>query len=179
VVTELLAAEAERRILLSNGQYGSRNRRSAIEAAAITVDRVHASWREGHIAGVPLMDFKAAFPSIGRGRLIHTMKGKRMDGDLIQRTARCHTDRMVEMIIESNVMERHPVEAGISQGSPVSLILFGIYISGLGKWVEERVSRAEGLSILDDVRGVVTLNDFNRVVENFEACTRVSIDWAE
>ena len=179
VVTALLAEEAERRRLLSNGHYGSRKRRSAIEAAAIIVDRVHAAWREGHIAGVPLMDIKAAFPSVRRGRLIHTMRGKRMDGDLIQWTASCHTDRTVEMVIESDVMERHPVEAGIPQGSPVSLILFAIYMSGLGKWAEERVSGAEGLSIRDDVRWVVTLNDFIRVGNKFEACTTVSIDWAE
>jgi hypothetical protein len=30
------------------------------------------------------MDIKAAFPSVGRGRLVHTMKGKGIDGDLIR-----------------------------------------------------------------------------------------------
>jgi hypothetical protein len=35
------------------------------------------------------------------------------------------------MVIEGNVMERHPVEAGIPQGSLVSPILYAIYTSGL------------------------------------------------
>jgi len=51
----------------------------------------------------------------------------------------------VEMIIESNAMERNPVEAGIPQGSPVSPNLVVIYTSGLIKWVEEYVSEAERL----------------------------------
>jgi len=82
-VAELLAEDADRRGLLSDGQYGSKKRRSAIDAGAIMVDRAHAAWREGHIASVLLMDIKAAFPSVGRGRLILRMRGKGMDGDLI------------------------------------------------------------------------------------------------
>ena len=73
VVAELLAEEAERRGLLRDGQYGSRKRWSAIDSAAVMVDRAHPAWREGSIADVLLMDIKAAFPSVGRGRLIHTM----------------------------------------------------------------------------------------------------------
>jgi hypothetical protein len=62
VVAELLAEEAERRGLRIDGLCGSRKRRSAIDAAAIMVDRAHAAWRESSIAGVLLMDIKAAFP---------------------------------------------------------------------------------------------------------------------
>jgi hypothetical protein len=55
------------------------------------------------------------------------------------------------MVIEGNVTERHPVEAGIPQGSPVSPILFAMYTSELRKWVEERVARIEGLPFADHV----------------------------
>jgi hypothetical protein len=48
VVEERRAEVAERRGLLSDGQYGSRNRRLAIDAAAIMVNNAHAAWREGH-----------------------------------------------------------------------------------------------------------------------------------
>jgi hypothetical protein len=56
VVAELLSDEATRRGLLSNGQFGTRRGRSAIDAAAIMVDRAYAAWRDGHIAGVLFMD---------------------------------------------------------------------------------------------------------------------------
>jgi len=179
VVAELLAEQAERRGLLSNGQYGSRKRQSAIDKVAIMVDRAHAAWRQGHIAGVLLMATKAAFPSVGRGRLLDTMRGKRMDRDLKRWTASVLTDCTVEMVIEGNVIGRHPVAAGIPPGSPVSAILFAIYTSGLMKWVEQRVARAKALSFLDDVRWVATGNDANQVVSQLEACARVSIECAE
>jgi hypothetical protein len=179
VVAELLVEEAERRGLLSDSHFGSRKRRSAIDAAANMVDRAHAVWTEGSVAWVILMDIKAAFPSVGRGRLVHTMKGKGIDGDLIRWTARFLSDWTVQMVIEGNVMERRPVEAGIPQGSPVSPILFASYSSGVIKWVEERVSRTEGFSCVHDVGWIATGSDVSQLVRKLESCAWESIDWAE
>jgi len=83
VVTELLSDEAERRPLLSDDQVRSRKKRSAIEAAAIMVDRAHSGWKEDNITGVLLMDITTAFRSVARRRLIHTMSANKIDGDFI------------------------------------------------------------------------------------------------
>jgi hypothetical protein len=106
------------------------------------VDRAYPAWREGDIAGVLLMDMKAAFPSLGRGRLIHTMRGKGIDRDFTLWTASFLSDGMVEMVMKGNVMERHPVEAGIPQGSPVSPILIASFTSGLLKCEQDTVAGA-------------------------------------
>jgi hypothetical protein len=151
MVAELLAEEPEGRGRLSEGQYGSRKRRSPIDVAALTADRAHTAWRDGHTAGVLLLDIKAAFPSIGR-RLIHTMRGKGMDGVLVQWMASILTDRRIEMVIEGNVVQRHPVDAGIPQGTPVSMIVFTIQGSGLIQLVEAMGTGAESLSFVVDVR---------------------------
>jgi len=90
------------------------------------VDRAHAAWTNGHITGVLLMDIQTAFPSVTKGRLVNLMKVRQMDGDLIRWAESCLGDRTVEMIFEGNAIERHPVEAGVPQGSPVSPILFAI-----------------------------------------------------
>jgi len=177
VVAELLSEEAERRGLLSDGQFGSRKGQSAVDAAAIMVDRAHAALTNGHITGVLLMDIKAAFPSVAKGRLVNLMKVRQMDGDLIRWTESVLSERTVEMVIEGNAMERHPVEAGVPQGSPVSPILFAIYTSGLIKWVEDYVS-AEGLSFVDDLGWVATGSDVNQVVTILERCAAKSIEWA-
>jgi len=79
VVAELLAEEGERSGLLSNGQFRRRKRASALDAAAIIVDRAHAAWRECRVASVLLMDIKADFPRVGTGRLVHPMKRKGID----------------------------------------------------------------------------------------------------
>jgi hypothetical protein len=81
------------------------------------------------------------------------------------------------MVIEGNAMERHPVEAGVLQGSLVSPILFAIYTSGLIKWVEEYAS-AKGLSLVDDLGWVATGSDVNQVVTILERCAEKSMEWA-
>ena len=209
VVTELQAKEAERNGLLSDGQCGSRKRQLAIDAAAIhvgaikaaairaaainpaainpaainaaalMVDRSHAAWREGRGAGVLLKDIKEAFPSVGRGRLVHTIQGKGINGDLIQWTASILSEQTVEMVIEGNVIERSTVEAGLAQGSLVSPILFSNFTSALMKWVAERVSGIEGLSFMDNVGWMAPGSNLSQIIRNMETWARESIDCAE
>jgi len=100
-----------------------------------------------------------------------------MDGDFIRWTGSFLSERAVVMIIEGNAMEKHPVEAGVPQGSPVSPILFAIYTSGMIKWVAECAS-AKGLCFMDDLGWVPTGSDANQVVMILGRCAAKSIAWA-
>jgi len=59
------------------------------------VDRAQSAQKEDNITGNLLMDIKAAFPSVARGMLIHAMKAKWIDGDLIRWTESFLSDRAV------------------------------------------------------------------------------------
>jgi len=129
VFAVLVSDEAERRGLLSDRQFRSKRGQSAFYAAAIMVDRAHAAWKGDHIAGVLLLDIKAAFQCLAKGRLVNVRKVREMDGDLIRWTVSCLLETTLEIIIEGNAIERHFVEAGVPQGSPVSPILLAIHTS--------------------------------------------------
>jgi hypothetical protein len=81
VVAERRSEETETRGLLGDVQFGIRKGRSAIVGTAIMVDRVHAALRNGHITSVLLIDIKAAFPSVAKGRQVNVMKVRKMDRD--------------------------------------------------------------------------------------------------
>jgi hypothetical protein len=83
------------------------------------------------------------------------------------------------MVIEGNIIERHTVEAGTPQGSPVSLIIFTIYTSGLIKFVDEMVSRVEWECYVEAVRWVAMGSDIDHVITRLKGCARVSIDSGE
>jgi len=101
-----------------------------------------------------------------------------MDGDLERGTESFLSERTVVMIIVGNAMDRHLVESGVPQGSPVSPILFAIYTSGLITWVEVYVSDAKGLSFVDDLGWVETGSDVDHVVSILERCAATSTEWA-
>jgi hypothetical protein len=61
------------------------------------------------------MDIKAAFPSVGRGRLVDTMNGQGIVGDRIGWMASFFQDRTVEMVMEGDVIDRRLVAATIPQ----------------------------------------------------------------
>jgi len=103
------------------------------------VDGAHAAWEADNIMGVLLMDIKAALSSIARGRLIHEIMAKKIDGDLIRWTESVFSEWPVEMSIEGYKFQSDPVEAAVPQSSPVSPILFEVHTAGLRNWVEERV----------------------------------------
>jgi hypothetical protein len=178
VAMEPLSEEVDRMGLLGDGQFGYRKGWSAINAAAIMDDRAPAAWTNGHITAVHLMDIKAASPSVAKGRLVNLMQVRQMDGDLVRWTKSFQSETTVEMIIEGNAMERHPVEAVVPQGSLMSPIDFAIYTSGLIKSVEENVPQAERLFVVDVPGLVVTGNHDDHVVSILERCATKSIEWA-
>jgi hypothetical protein len=57
-----------------------------IDSAAIMVDGAHAGWTNGHMTGGLLMDIKAAFPSVVKGRRVSLMTVRQMDGDVVRWT---------------------------------------------------------------------------------------------
>jgi hypothetical protein len=81
----------------------------------------------------------------------------------------------VEIVIEGNVLQSHPVEAGVPQCSPVSPIIFAIHTAWLINWVEERV-QAEGLSFVDGLGWISTRKDVNQAVRKLEACAAETIE---
>lgn len=175
VIEELLSEVAKRGGLLSDRQLRSSKGRSAINAAAIMVDRGHAAWTTGQITGVLLMNIKAAFQSVAKGKLVNIMKVRQMDGEFIQWPERFLSQRPVETIIMFNAIVRHPGEAVVLQGSPLSPILFGIYTSGVIKALKEYIS-AEELSFLDHLSLVTTVTDLNQVITILKECAAKCID---
>ena len=95
------------------------------------VDSIHKVWYEKKIAGTLLMDVKGAFDYVSRLKLAQRMRQLGIDNDWIGWTQSFLTDRKVEIVIDGHINSEKDVETGIPQGSPVSPILFLIYISGI------------------------------------------------
>lgn len=82
------------------------------------------------------------------------------------------------MVVEGNVMQSYPMNAPVSQYSPISPILFTPHTAGLKTRVEDRVQGAEGQFVENGLRWVTTGNNVNQMVKTLETCTAESNDRA-
>jgi hypothetical protein len=142
VVANKLSDLVERRDLLHEGQFGSRKGRSAIDAVAVLMNRTQEAWKRREIAAVLLMDVKGAFDHVSRGRLLARMVELRIEPNLIRWVGSFMENRRIRMVVDGCELAERDIQTGIPQGSPVSPILFAIYLSGAFTAVEFSVEGA-------------------------------------
>jgi ribonuclease HI len=180
-VVEKLAAEAiashcEATQALHLGQMGSRRRRSAVDAVACLIQRVHQEWAQKQLAAALFMDVKGAFDHVSSSKLVERMRELRVDGDLVRWTWSFLADRKVQLVIDGFQCAEQPV-TGVPQGSPVSPILFVIYLSGVFHAIEETVPGVQALSFADDLGMVVSASSVAQACERLKQAGEAAIDW--
>jgi hypothetical protein len=116
---------------LYKGQFGCREHHSVADVAACLTEEVYQSWAKGKIAGAILMDVKGAFDHVSRTRLTKRLEELEADLQLIRWTDNFMKERKVSLIINGHETAMELTNSGIPQGSPVSPILFAIYMSGV------------------------------------------------
>lgn len=159
VVAELLADWCERNNVLHQGQMGGRKQRSCIDAVARVINRVEQAWDHGKVAALLLMDVKGAFDHVSRGYLLRRLKEVGIDGSIVEWVRSFMTDRRLQLVIDGICGNEAEVVSGIPQGSPVSPILFTIYLSGVFETVEDKVTGCLATSFFDDCGFLVEAKD--------------------
>ena len=77
------------------------------------------------------------------------------------------TDRKVQLIIDGYTCSSKEVEAGLPQGSPISPILFVIYISGFLDYIEEKIP-VSTLFFADDIGIIVIESSIRDTIKTLE-----------
>ena len=181
-VVEKIAAEAishhcEATKSLHPGQMGSRKQRSAIDAVACLIQRTHDSWKQQQLMGALFMDVKGAFDHVNPDRLVSRMGELGLDGDLICWTQSFLTDRKVQLTIDNTQCPTQPINSGVPQGSPVSPILFAIYLSGVFDEIERTIPGVHALSFADDIGLLAPGYSVQEACKQLQQAAKVAIDW--
>ena len=179
VVAEQLSQFCESFCKLHVGQMGARKERCAIDAVALLVQRVEEIWAEKKLAAALFMDVKGAFDHVAKNQLISQMAELDIDGDLIRWTRSFLTDRKIQLIIDGHANQEERIETGIPQGSPVSPILFLIYISGVFGQVEENLPGVVSLSFVDDLGFIASGASVKEIAKTLEKVSKVVLQWGK
>jgi ribonuclease HI len=178
VVTSLPADTIDKK--LYKGQFGCRKQKALLSSrcGSIPNGRSIPKLGKGKIAGTILMDMKGAFDHVSRTRLTKRMEELEANLQLIRWMDTFMKDRKVSLIINGHETAMTPTNSGIPQGSPISPILFAIYISWVFEEVEDEAGTA-AITSVDDLSWIASGANVMEIAETLEKCAKISTRWAE
>ncbi|EED23618.1 reverse transcriptase, putative [Talaromyces stipitatus ATCC 10500] len=176
LVAELITNFAEAQDLFHDGQFGGRQQRSAIDAVACLVEEIHQAWANGKLAAALFMDIEGAFDHVILAKLVEVLREASVDGDLIHWVISFLSDRRVTLVIDGHVGKEVPISSGLPQGSPVSPILFVLYVHGLSRAIERSVLEVRCLSFVDDQGLVTAASSVKEACRILEKAAEVAIE---
>jgi hypothetical protein len=107
---------------------------------------------------VVFLDVKGAFDHVAKGRLLQTMHSLGLPQSLIDWTRTFLEERSIRLAFDGQIEDFSEVETGVPQGSPISPILFLIYIRDLFQNLKDVYL----LSYIDDIALATSLTSWNK-----------------
>ena len=109
-------------------------------------DFIHSNRLRNKITSTLLLDVKGAYDHVSKNRLLTILKDLALPDSVIKWVSSFISGRSLKLLFNRQSDENQPIQTGIPQGSPISPILFLIYIRGLFR------SRAvKFISYVDDI----------------------------
>ncbi|QGA12366.1 hypothetical protein EYB26_000010 [Talaromyces marneffei] len=177
LVAGLITDYAEAQGLFHEGQFGARHQRSAMDAVACLIAEIEHAWGEGKLGACLFMDIKGAFDYVVWSKLRGGLRGTGMDGDLVRWVASFMSNRRAMLVIDGHISEEVPISSGLPQGSPVSPILFVLYVRLLAAAIESAVPEVRGLSFMDDQGLVTAASSIREACKTLQHAAKVAIEW--
>lgn len=162
---------------LHNRQMGSLRRRSAIDAVAIAMNQIQQAWEAKNTAAILLMDVKRASDHVSKPQLLKRMTGLNIDPELARWTSSFLEDPWVRLVIDGHDLKEQSVRTGVPQGSPVSPILFTIYLSQVFAEVERKCN-ITAISYVDNIGLLAIGKDYDTVTKHLKKAAQTIEAWA-
>lgn len=117
--------------ILAYQQFGALPLRSSVDLTTCLTHDIESSMAKGHTATVATLDIKGAFDAVLPGRLVHRLREQGWPTHLCNWIRSFATERNVAVRIDGETGPIGSIHCGLPQGSPISPILFMLYISPL------------------------------------------------
>lgn len=122
------------------------------------------------------MDVKGDFYNFSQVQLAQKISDLVIDDDLIRQTQFFLINKQGDLIINGHINLKYKVEIRVSQGSPVSFILFLIYISRVFFDIKSCLLQVTCLSFIDNFGFPIASNSIIKIEKILEKAGKYIID---
>jgi hypothetical protein len=120
-ITEILSYISEENNLLPPQHYGGRPGRTGEDTMMTLMEKIYNMWKERAVYSTVFMDVMGAFNNVHHKRLCHNMWKRRVPDFIVRWVESFLTGRSTILRFNGIDSERIAVNAGVPQGSPISL----------------------------------------------------------
>lgn len=130
-----------------------------------------------------MMDVAREFPSVAKGRMANKLRAMGLNERITEWVQDFMKERRVNMRIDNQEGDEHEVETGVPQGSPVSLVLFNVFIAPRLRHLEQEASKIECEMItptfVEDITTVIAGEDTMDAMEKAEKIVKKGLELGE
>jgi hypothetical protein len=173
---ERIAAAAEKYNLLPQGQMGNRPGRSTELAIRMVTDAVYTAWKHGATTSLLQLDIKGAFDTVNHIRLLDTLRKAGYPMWVVRWVRSFLETRTARLRFDGEATEPFDLLAGVPQGSPLSPILFILYIASLYEAI--RVDGVLVVGFADDTNLLSYSSDIAANCRRLESAWKQCEEWA-
>jgi len=162
ILARRLAWTAMRHDVLSPQHVGALPKRSALDLAASFTHDVEKAFALGQQVTMVTMDVMGAFDALLKNRLLHRMRQQGWATGALQIVDSFLSNRMVRVRLGKATTPEYSVQCGTPQGSPLSPVLYSLYLAEL-----LRRDTTYRFGYADDIclyRAAHSLDESNRLV---------------
>ena len=170
ILAQRLSYIAETTTLLHPTQLGGRLKKSAIDAALLLHNEVELNKSNKLCTSTLFLDVKGAFDHVSKNRLLEILYSLKLPISLITWVSSFLDDRTLRLSFDKDIEAFRSISTGIPQGSPISPILFLIYIRDLFK-----SNRVKYISYLDDISLTTSSKSFKLNIKILEQVVNETI----
>lgn len=109
-------------------QFGALPLRSATDLTTALIHDIEEAWARGLKASMLTLDIQGAFDAVLPGRLIRRLQAQGWPPELVRWISSFTSNRTASLRLEDHTSRTFQVPAGLPQGSPISPILFMLFI---------------------------------------------------
>lgn len=171
ILASRLGYLAETTTLLDPSQIGGRLKKSAVDACLLLQAKVESEKAAKNKTSTLFLDVKGAFDHVSKNQLLAIMSKLGLPLSLLSWVSSFLSKRQLRLSFDGDTEDFTTIQTGIPQGSPISPILFLIYIR------EMFTSKAVMfLSYIDDISLTVSSTSFKKNIQILEREVKILED---